>query len=152
MEPPSAPGPLRTIARWLMAGLLLVAGVGHLVNAGEFLAQVPPWLPYPDAIVAVSGVFEITMAVCLVALPGRRAQVGWIVAAFFIVVFPGNISQFITQTNAFGLDSDLSRGIRLLFQPVLVAWALWCTGAWQVWWSRRKMSHPPSRSATPPPA
>ncbi len=128
------------VARWLLAGFLLVAGVGHLVNANEFLAQVPPWLPFPNAIVAVSGVIEITLAVCLVALPSRRTQVGWIVAAFFVVVFPGNISQFVTQTDAFGLDSNLSRGIRLLLQPVLVAWALWCTGAWQAWWTRRKVS------------
>jgi hypothetical protein len=45
-------------------------------------------------------------------------------------VFPGNISQFVTHANAFGLDSDLSRGIRLLFQPLFVIWALWCTRAW----------------------
>ncbi len=144
MAPPPTPEPLPTIARWLLAGLLLVAGVGHLVKANEFLAQVPPWLPFPGAIVAVSGIVEITLAVCLLALPGRRTQVGWIVAAFFIVVFPGNISQFVTHTDAFGLDSNLSRGIRLLFQPLLVAWAMWCTGAWQAWWSRRKASDPRS--------
>ncbi len=144
MTAPSTPGPIPTVARWLLAGVLLVAGVGHFINADVFLAQVPPWLPFPGAIVAVSGIVEIALAVSLLALPGRRTQVGWIVAAFFIVVFPGNISQFLTQTDAFGLDSDLSRGIRLLFQPLLVAWALWCTGAWQAWWSGRKASHPRS--------
>ena len=152
MEPPARLGPFHKVAHWLLAGLLLVAGVGHLINAQEFLAQVPPWLPYPGVIVAVSGVFEIALAVSLVALPTRRALVGWIVAAFFIVVFRGNISQFVTHTSAFGLDSDLSRGIRLLLQPVLVAWALWCTGAWQASWLRRRMSELREKSTASPPA
>jgi uncharacterized membrane protein len=63
--------------------------------------------------------------------------VGWIVAAFFILVFPGNVSQFITRTDGFGLDSDAARAIRLLFQPVLVIWALWCTNAWRDWRQKR---------------
>jgi uncharacterized membrane protein len=55
------------------------------------------------------------------------------VAAFFVVIFPGNISQFVSGTPGFGLDSDAARFIRLLFQPVLVVWALWCTDAWSKW-------------------
>ncbi len=133
---------MAALARWLLAGFLLVAGVGHFINADTFLAQVPPWLPFPAAIVALSGVVELSLAVSLIALPRWRTQVGWVVAAFFIAVFPGNISQFVTQTDAFGLDSDLSRAIRLLFQPVLVVWALWCTGAWQAWMSRRRQAQP----------
>jgi uncharacterized membrane protein len=58
-------------------------------------------------------------------------QVGLLVAAFFVAVFPGNISQYINQIDAFGLDSDRARLIRLFFQPVLVIWALWSTGAWR---------------------
>jgi uncharacterized membrane protein len=53
------------------------------------------------------------------------------VAAFFVAIFPGNISQYINQVDAFGLDSDRARLIRLFFQPVLVIWALWSTGAWR---------------------
>ena len=94
-------------------------------------------MPFTDAVVIVSGIFELALAVALVALPKYRAAVGWIVAAFFVLVFPGNISQFITQTDAFGLDSDAARAVRLLFQPVLVVWALWCTGAWRSWRERR---------------
>lgn len=143
VEATATSGSLLTIARWLLAGLLLFAGVGHLVNGNEFIAQVPPWLPFPEAIVIASGIVEIALAVCLLALPRQRVQVGWVVAAFFVIVFPGNVSQFVTHTAAFGLDSDLSRGIRLLLQPVLVAWALWCTGAWQTWRTNRKASHHP---------
>ena len=144
MTPASPSKPLAAVARWLLAAILLYAGAGHFYNASEFLAQVPTWLPFPAAIVAVSGIVELTLAVRLVALRGRRTQVGWVVAAFFIVIFPGNISQFLTQTDAFGLDSDLSRTVRLVFQPLLVVWALWCTGAWQAWRSRRKEPQPHS--------
>ena len=124
---------LETIARWALATVLLVAGVGHFVQLDEFRAQVPPWMPAPEAVVIVSGIVELTLAVALVAFPKWRTRVGWVVAAFFIIIFPGNISQFVTQTNGFGLDTDAARAIRLLFQPVLVVWALWCTGAWRSW-------------------
>lgn len=127
----------RTAARYLLAAFLAFAGVSHFTSSGEFLAQVPPWLPWPQAVVAVSGVAELGLAAALVALPRHRSAVGWVVAAFFVAVFPGNISQFVTATPAFGLDTDLARGIRLLFQPLLVLWALWCTGAWRDFRSRR---------------
>jgi len=117
----------QTIGRWVLAGCLFIAGTSHLAwNSDEFLAQVPGWVPVSAALVVfVSGVVEIALALALVALPSRRRQVGWVVAAFFVAVFPANISQFVTQTDAFGLNSDLARGVRLLFQPVLVVWALW---------------------------
>jgi uncharacterized membrane protein len=56
--------------------------------------------------------------------------VGWVVAAFFVAIFPGNISQYVNGVDAFGLDSDTSRLVRLFFQPLLVVWALWSTEAW----------------------
>ncbi len=124
---------LRFIGRMVLAAILLFAGVGHFVNTAEFTAQVPTWLPAPEFVVYASGVVEILLALALIALPRQRVLVGWITAAFFIAIFPGNISQFITQTPAFGLDSDAARFIRLLFQPLLVALALWSTGAWQSW-------------------
>lgn len=130
--------PLRTVARWVLASFLAIAGVGHFANADEFLAQVPTWMPWPETVVAVSGVVELLLAFSLIALGRWRTQVGWIVAGFFVAVFPGNISQFITQTDGFGLDSDTARAVRLLFQPVFVVWALWCTGAWRAWRGHRE--------------
>lgn len=130
---------LITLARLALGAILLVAGIGHFASADEFLAQVPPWMPAPDAVVAVSGVIELILGLALIAAPGRwRPVVGWVVAAFFIVIFPGNIWQFLEGRDAFGLDSDAARLIRLLFQPVLVVWALWATGAWSAWRARRE--------------
>ncbi len=135
--PSSDADALRTAGRWLLAAFLAVAGIGHFIAASEFLAQVPPWMPAPRAVVAVSGAVELLLAGALVALPKHRAAVGWGVALFFVAVLPGNISQLLTHTDAFGLDSDLTRAVRLLFQPVFVVWALWSTGAWMAWRRRR---------------
>jgi uncharacterized membrane protein len=125
----------RMIFRLLLGAFLLYAGLGHLTwGRAEFLAQVPTWLPVnADLVVILSGIVEILLGTALIALPRKRTMVGWATAAFFILIFPGNISQYVNGIDAFGLDSDLARGIRLLFQPFLVVWALWSTEAWQAW-------------------
>jgi len=114
---------------------LAYAGVGHLgVNRVEFRAQVPNLLKdYADLVVLASGVVEIALGFGLIALWKYRVQIGWVVAAFFVAVFWGNISQYVNHVDAFGLDSDRARFIRLLFQPLLVGWALWSTGAWSAY-------------------
>ena len=131
---------VRTFARWLLGAVLTFAGVGHLTFARQsFVAQVPQWLPLPvDLVVLASGVVEILLGLSLILLARYRVAVGWIVAAFFVAVFPGNLEQFVRGTDAFGLDSDIARAVRLVFQPVLVLWALWSTGAWRAWRSRRR--------------
>ena len=129
------------IARVLLGGFLVYAGVGHLGPSREtFQAQVPTWVPLdPDFVVLASGVVEIALGLSLILLTRYRAVVGWIVAAFFVAIFPGNISQYVTGTDAFGLDTDQTRLIRLFFQPILVVWALWSTGAWAAWRARRRI-------------
>ena len=120
----------------LMLGLALgYAGIGHLTTSRqEFQAQVPTvFADNADFIVVASGVVEIILGLALVGLWNYRMQVGWVVAAFFVAIFPGNISQYVNGVDAFGLDSDTSRLVRLFFQPLLVVWALWSTGAWGSW-------------------
>ena len=122
---------VRTIARWLLGGILVIAGVAHLTSQrDDFQAQVPSWLPLDDdVVVLVSGIVELALGAALIALRRHRVLVGVIVAVFFVAVFPGNIAQWSDGTDAFGLDTDSKRFVRLLFQPVLVAWAVWATGA-----------------------
>ena len=124
----------------LLGCALAYAGVGHLTsNRQEFQAQVPTLLKdYADFVVLASGVVEIALGVGLIALWKYRVQLGWIVAAFFVAIFWGNISQYVNGVDAFGLNSDRARLIRLFFQPLLVMWALGSTGAWRAWRSRVK--------------
>lgn len=130
----------QTAARWLLGGMLVGAGIGHLTWArAEFQAQVPRSLPLgPDAVVLLSGVAEIALGAALVGLPKRRVALGAAAAAFFAAVFPGNVAQYLNRADGFGLDTDAKRFARLFGQPVLVAWALWSTGAWQAWRTRRQ--------------
>jgi uncharacterized membrane protein len=117
----------------MVLGLALAnAGIGHLTTSRlTFQAQVPTLLKdYADFVVLSSGVVEIALGVGLIALWKYRVQIGWLVAAFFVAIFWGNISQYINGVDAFGLNSDSARLIRLFFQPLLVIWALGSTGAW----------------------
>ena len=118
---------------------LAYAGVGHLgTNRVEFRAQVPTLLKdYADLVVLASGVVEIVLGVALIAAWRYRVQIGWAVGFFFTAIFWGNISQYVNHVDAFGLNSDKARFIRLLFQPLLVAWALGSTGAWRSFKAKR---------------
>lgn len=116
----------------MLLGLALTfAGISHLTFARqEFVAQVPAWLPLEqDFVVVVSGVIEIVLGICLVFVSRYRQQIGLITAIFFVAVFPGNIAQFTEHRDAFGLNTDGARTVRLFFQPLLVAWAFWGTSA-----------------------
>ena len=113
-------GVVRAVARVLLGAALVFAGVSHLTFARTaFYAQIPPWLPLnAEFVIAASGVVEIVLGLALVVLPRWRVPLGWLTAALFVVVFPGNVSQYLTHSDAFGLDSDRSRAIRLAFQPL----------------------------------
>jgi len=136
---------MKVIARvpqMVLGFALAYAGVGHLTTRRtEFQAQVPSvFADYADFVVLASGVVEIVLGVGLIALWKYRVQIGWLAAAFFVAIFWGNISQYVNGVDAFGLDTDTKRLVRLFFQPLLVAWALLSTGAWGSW--RRKAVKP----------
>lgn len=133
------PVKIQSIVRVVLGLFLFFAGVSHLTfMRQEFLAQVPNWFPMqPDTVVVLSGMVEILLGVSLLFISKYRVKVGWIVAAFFVAVFPGNIAQLVNHKDAFGLNSDLLRWIRLPFQLILITLVLWSTGAWAQW--RRKL-------------
>ena len=129
----------QNLGRWALGAMLMFAGTSHLTfNRKAFLAQVPGWIPInADAVVLASGVVEIVLGLSLIGLRTWRVRVGCIVAAFFVAIFPGNISQLTTHTDSFGLNTDAKRAVRLVFQPFLVIWSLWSTGAWASLKARR---------------
>ena len=121
----------KTIARMLLAAFLIFAGISHLTFARvDFRAQVPVWLPLEvDFVVLASGVIEILLGLALVSASKHLPKVGLVVALFFVVIFAGNINQYVQGIDAFGLNTDEARLIRLFFQPLLVVWALWSSNA-----------------------
>ncbi|PZR26131.1 MAG: hypothetical protein DI535_15660 [Citrobacter freundii] len=127
---------IRALFRILLGLMLAFAGISHLTIARtEFLAQVPDWVPLnKDTTVLLSGIAEITLGLLLAFWKRKERMMGWIVALFFIAVFPGNLHQYKYHIDAFSLNTDQARLIRLFFQPVLVVWALWSTG---ILWKQR---------------
>lgn len=121
---------LQDVARIALGIMLMTAGTSHLTFAREdFKAQVPPWVPLdPDTVVLQSGIVEIGLGAALTFSPRHKRTFGSVAGAFFACIFPGNIAQYRYRRNAFGLNTDRKRLIRLFFQPVLVAWALWSGG------------------------
>lgn len=145
---------MRKATQILLGATLIYTGTLHLTSSRqEFQAQVPPWAPFtPDFIVLASGVVEIALGLALISLQ-RRKSVGIATAAFFIAIFPGNISQFVNGIDAFGLNDDRARAIRLLFQPLLVLWALWSTtampkGTFKRFWNYVKRTIQENKAAT----
>ena len=123
---------IRKATQVLLGAALMYAGITHLTTSRlEFQAQVPNWVPLSaDFVVLASGVVEILLGLSLASLRYRK-EVGIATALFFIAIFPGNISQYVNGIDAFGLDTDQARLTRLFFQPLLVLWVLWSTGAWK---------------------
>lgn len=125
---------IQKILSVLLGSFMTLAGIGHLTfQRDEFLAQVPRWLPsdpaFMDFVVLSSGVVEILLGLSMIFLVKHQVKVGIVLAVFYVLIFPGNISQYTNGIDAFGLDTDQKRLIRLFFQPVLILWALWSTGA-----------------------
>jgi len=121
---------LKNLARIILGLFMILAGLGHLsFQREEFQAQVPNWIPMnQDLVVLLSGIVEILLGVAMIFWRKQRIKVGIALAIFYILVFPGNITQYTEHRNAFRLDTDTKRLARLFFQPVLIIWALWSSG------------------------
>jgi uncharacterized membrane protein len=124
----------KNLAQLGLGAFLFFAGNSHLYsNRKEFEAQVPTYLPLdPEFVVVASGLVEMALGLLLFItvfeFKKYRELIGLITAIFFILIFPGNINQYVNGIDAFGLDTDQKRLIRLFFQPLLVIWALWASG------------------------
>ncbi len=127
---------VKTFIRILLGLFMTYAGVSHLTIARqEFVAQVPTWLQFSpgftDFVVLASGVVEIVLGLGMLFLWKKKAIVGALLALFYVLIFPGNINQYVNDIDAFGLDTEQARFIRLFFQPLLIFFALWSTGGWK---------------------
>jgi uncharacterized membrane protein len=126
--------------RILLGAFMVLASIGHLTyQRAEFQAQVPDWIPLSkDLVVILSGIVELGLGLSMIFWKSQRIKVGLALAIFYVLIFPGNIGQYVNHISAFGLDTDKARLIRLFFQPVLIVWALWSTGALKYYFTRDK--------------
>ena len=134
---------LKYIFRILLGVFMLYAGIGHLsFLREEFYAQVPVWMTtdkgFMDFVVIASGIVEITLGALMILGGKLKEKTGLALAIFFVLIFPGNINQYLNEINAFGLDTDTKRLTRLFFQPLLILVALWSTGAMNLFKGRQK--------------
>lgn len=129
----------QNVMRMVLGFLMIFAAFGHFTfQRTDFQAQVPNWIPMSkDAVVLLSGVFEILLGFGMIFWSKQKLKIGMALALFFLLIFPGNIAQYVNGTDAFGLNSDKARLIRLFFQPLLIIWALWSTGTF-LYISQRK--------------
>jgi uncharacterized membrane protein len=126
---------LQNIFRIVLGLLMMAAALGHFTFARqEFQAQVPDWIPLnKDLVVILSGIVELLFGAAMVFWSKQKVRVGLVLAIFYILIFPGNIAQYVEGRDAFNLNTDQARLIRLFFQPVLILWTLWSTGALVYW-------------------
>ena len=115
----------RIILRWLMAALYLIAGCVHVLRPAPFVAITPHWVPWPSAVILVTGLCEIAGAAALMTVRLRRLA-GVMLAAYAVCVYPANVQHAITDLGAAG-GGHLGwwyHAPRLAFQPVIIWWAL----------------------------
>ena len=125
---------IQNIFRILLGLIMLYIGIAHLsFRRIEFQAQVPTWLTTDkdlmDLVVLISGYVEIAFGVLMIFGRKLKVKTGIALGIFYILIFPGNINQYINEIDSLRLDSENKRLIRLFFQPLLVLWALWSAGA-----------------------
>ena len=125
---------IQNIFRILLGLIILYTGIAHLsFRTIEFQAQVPTWLTTDkglmDLVVLISGYVEIAFGILMILGGKLKVKTGIALGVFYILIFPGNINQYINEIDSLRLDSDNKRLIRLFFQPLLVLWAFWSTGA-----------------------
>ncbi len=127
---------VRAAMRWILAAFYAAAGIGHLWAPDTLLAITPSWVPFPREVIIVTGLCEIAGAVALVTRP-LRWWAGVALAAYAVCVWPANFKHALEGIDLPYLASSwLYHGPRLVLQPVLIWWALYCSGAVDWPWRR----------------
>jgi uncharacterized membrane protein len=131
---------VRSSARIGMAIAMIFAGAAHLLMPTPFLQHLPPWTPFAEAIIVLTGLIEIGFGAALLVLsPPWRRRTGLALAAYLVAVFPGNLYVAVAGIDVDGQPGGWYPWLRLPVQAILIAWALWST---------RPAAHTPARQNT----
>jgi uncharacterized membrane protein len=110
-----------------MATAMVFAGVAHWLMPTPFVQHLPPWVPAAEALVLVTGVVEIGLGVALLLRQPWRRRAGLALAAYLVAVFPANVYVAVAGIDVEGQPGGWYPWLRLPFQVLFVAWALWST-------------------------
>jgi uncharacterized membrane protein len=113
----------------------VVGGYFHFATPEAFVRIVPPYVPYPLAVVYISGCFELLGAVGIL-LPKWRSKAGIGLFVLTICVTPANVFMWMNP-QLFPSMSETLLGVRLVVQVALLA----C-----IWWSTRSSERATARS------
>ncbi len=118
----------RAIVRWGLAIFFVAAGANHFRSPAIYLGMMPPWLPGPEAMNAISGAAEIFGGVGLVwplAWGRVRRAAGWGLIVLLVAVFPANLHVALEGKMAGTTFSPTVLWARLPFQAVFIAGVWW---------------------------
>jgi uncharacterized membrane protein len=114
---------VKTFFRGLLGVLMVLAGLVHFVNPEPYLMMMPDYLPWHEALVFISGVFEVLLGAALF-VPKLREYAGWGLIALFIAVLPANIWMASEGIQPPGMEmSPTGAWVRVAFQAVFIYWA-----------------------------
>ena len=110
----------------VLAIFYLAAGIFHIVSPNAFMPIMPPAIPFPSEIIILTGACEIAGAIGLV-FERTRWFAGVMLALYAICVFPANLYHAFGGVHVPGLpDSWWYHAPRLVAQPLIVWWSLYC--------------------------
>jgi uncharacterized membrane protein len=117
----------KEVLRGILAFCMLFTGLIHFILPEPFVKIVPSILPYPLALVYISGFLELLGGIGLL-IPKVSRVAAWGLVLLYIAVYPANLNMAVNQIHIDGIpDSPWFQAIRLPFQFVLMAWAWWYT-------------------------
>lgn len=116
----------KSIVRAVLALVMIAIGITHFLTPDPFVRIVPAALPWPLALVYISGACEIAGGIGLFPRVTRQ-YASWGLIALYVAVFPANINMAIHSI-------QLSEG------AAMPSWAMWARLPLQalfialVWW------------------
>lgn len=114
----------KIISRLLLAIFFMGAGILHFTATAMYVKIMPPYLPFPTALVYISGGFEILGGIGI-AIPFLQRYAAYGLIALCLAIFPANINMVVNYSQI-GLDIPLYLlWLRLPLQFLLIYWIWW---------------------------
>jgi uncharacterized membrane protein len=122
------PRSARRAARLGMAVAMVFAGAAHWFMPTPFVQHLPSWVPAAETLILLTGGIEVALGAALLARQPWRRFAGLALAAYLVAVFPSNVYVAVAAVDVEGQPGGWYPWVRLPFQVLFVAWALWSTG------------------------